>query len=42
VGEQPGVARGVSRRGELLLETAAGTLPISGGELSLRLEKVTP
>jgi BirA family biotin operon repressor/biotin-[acetyl-CoA-carboxylase] ligase len=42
VGEQPGVARGVSPRGELLLETGAGTLPISGGELSLRLEKVTP
>jgi BirA family biotin operon repressor/biotin-[acetyl-CoA-carboxylase] ligase len=42
VGEQPGIARGVSPRGELLLETAAGTLPISGGELSLRLEKVTP
>lgn len=38
VGEQRGVARGVSRRGELLLETAAGLLPVSGGELSLRLE----
>jgi BirA family transcriptional regulator, biotin operon repressor / biotin---[acetyl-CoA-carboxylase] ligase len=40
VGDQPGVARGVSPRGELLLETAAGVLPMSGGELSLRLEKV--
>jgi BirA family biotin operon repressor/biotin-[acetyl-CoA-carboxylase] ligase len=38
VGEQPGVARGVSARGELLLETAAGLVPVSGGELSLRLE----
>jgi len=38
VGEQPGIARGVSERGELLLETAAGLLPMSGGELSLRLE----
>jgi BirA family biotin operon repressor/biotin-[acetyl-CoA-carboxylase] ligase len=42
VGEQPGIARGVSPRGELQLETAAGILPVSGGELSLRLEKVTP
>ncbi|MBI3348938.1 MAG: biotin--[acetyl-CoA-carboxylase] ligase [Burkholderiales bacterium] len=39
VGEQPGIARGVSPRGELLLETAAGLLTLSGGELSLRLEK---
>lgn len=38
VGEQPGIARGVSARGELLLETAAGIAPVSGGELSLRLE----
>ena len=38
VGEQAGTARGVSPRGELLLETAAGLLPMSGGELSLRLE----
>lgn len=38
VGNQPGTARGVSARGELLLETAAGVLPVSGGELSLRLE----
>lgn len=38
VGEQPGIARGISERGELLLETAAGTAPVSGGELSLRLE----
>jgi len=41
VGEQPGTARGVTARGELLLETAAGTLPISGGELSLRLENAS-
>ena len=39
VGEQVGVVRGVSACGELLLETAAGVVPISGGELSLRLEK---
>lgn len=39
VGEQPGIARGVSPRGELLLETAAGLRPMSGGELSLKLEK---
>lgn len=38
VGEQLGVARGVNARGELLLETDAGTLPVVGGELSLRLE----
>lgn len=38
VGEQAGTARGVSLRGELLLETAAGITPCSGGELSLRLE----
>lgn len=38
VGDQPGIARGVSARGELLLETAAGLQPISAGELSLRLE----
>jgi BirA family transcriptional regulator, biotin operon repressor / biotin---[acetyl-CoA-carboxylase] ligase len=38
VGDQPGIARGVSARGELLLETAAGTAPVSAGELSLRLE----
>ena len=38
VGDQPGTARGVSARGELLLETAAGIAPCSGGELSLRLE----
>ncbi len=38
VGDQPGIARGVSTRGELLLETTAGLLPMSGGELSLRLE----
>jgi len=38
VGEQPGIARGVTERGELLLETDAGIAPVSGGELSLRLE----
>ena len=38
VGEQTGVACGVNERGELLLETAAGLLTCSGGELSLRLE----
>ena len=38
VGEQTGVACGVNDRGELLLETAAGLLTCSGGELSLRLE----
>lgn len=38
VGEQPGTARGVTARGELLLETAAGLAPVSAGELSLRLE----
>ena len=43
VGEQAGIARGVSARGELLLETAAGVQPVSGGEVSLRLvQKVTP
>lgn len=38
VGEQTGVARGVSTRGELLLDTDTGLCPISAGELSLRLE----
>lgn len=38
VGEQAGIARGVSARGELLLQTAAGVNAVSGGELSLRLE----
>jgi BirA family biotin operon repressor/biotin-[acetyl-CoA-carboxylase] ligase len=38
VGEQTGIAHGVGPRGELLLDTAAGLLPMSGGELSLRLE----
>ena len=38
VGDQPGIARGVSARGELLLETATGIAPVSAGELSLRLE----
>jgi BirA family biotin operon repressor/biotin-[acetyl-CoA-carboxylase] ligase len=40
VGEQVGVARGVSTRGELLLDTATGIALVSGGELSLRLEPV--
>ena len=40
VGEQVGVARGVSTRGELLLDTDAGIALVSGGELSLRLEPV--
>ena len=40
VGGQSGTARGVSAHGELLLETPAGLLPCSGGELSLRLEEV--
>jgi BirA family biotin operon repressor/biotin-[acetyl-CoA-carboxylase] ligase len=38
VGEQSGVARGVSTRGELLLDTDNGLALISAGELSLRLE----
>lgn len=38
VGDQAGIARGVSTRGELLLDTAAGLAVISAGELSLRLE----
>lgn len=38
VGEQAGVARGVSARGELLLETPTGVQACHGGELSLRLE----
>ncbi|MFN3304184.1 MAG: biotin--[acetyl-CoA-carboxylase] ligase [Roseateles sp.] len=42
VGDQSGIARGVSARGELLLETLAGLAPVSAGELSLRLEKPTP
>lgn len=40
VGEQVGVARGVSTRGELLLDTATGIAFVSGGELSLRLAPV--
>lgn len=39
VGERPGIARGVTERGELLLETAAGLEVCVAGELSLRLEK---
>lgn len=38
VGELQGTARGVNARGELLLETAAGTVTAHGGELSLKLE----
>ncbi len=38
VGAQQGIARGVNARGELLLETDAGTAPVIGGEVSLRLE----
>ncbi|MDR7333109.1 biotin--[acetyl-CoA-carboxylase] ligase [Roseateles asaccharophilus] len=38
VGAQSGVARGVSLRGELLLQTADGLQAVSAGELSLRLE----
>jgi BirA family biotin operon repressor/biotin-[acetyl-CoA-carboxylase] ligase len=38
VGDLAGVARGVSARGELLLETPAGVQACHGGELSLRLE----
>jgi len=38
IGDKPGIARGVSGRGELLLDTGTGVLPMSGGELSLRLE----
>lgn len=41
VGDQTGLARGVSARGELMLETAFGVAPCSGGELSLRLDKET-
>lgn len=38
VGELAGTARGVSPRGELLLETPTGVQACHGGELSLRLE----
>lgn len=38
VGDQVGLARGVSARGELLLETPTGVQACHGGELSLRLE----
>ncbi|MCE4557421.1 biotin--[acetyl-CoA-carboxylase] ligase [Pelomonas cellulosilytica] len=38
VGEQPGIARGVTATGELLLETAEGLRTVSAGELSLKLE----
>lgn len=38
VGGQAGIARGVSERGELLLDTAAGMQAVSGGEVSLRWE----
>ena len=39
VGDQPGIARGVNLRGELLLQTEAGVQTCAAGELSLRLEK---
>jgi BirA family biotin operon repressor/biotin-[acetyl-CoA-carboxylase] ligase len=42
VGERTGIARGVSTGGELLLDTDAGIVPVSAGELSLRLENVSP
>jgi len=42
VGERTGVARGVSTSGELLLDSDAGIVPVSAGELSLRLENVSP
>lgn len=38
VGDVAGIARGVSARGELLLDTPAGAQTCHGGELSLRLE----
>jgi len=38
VGEQTGIARGVSTSGELLLDTDSGIAVITAGELSLRLE----
>ncbi|MFG6486391.1 biotin--[acetyl-CoA-carboxylase] ligase [Roseateles sp. BYS78W] len=38
VGEQTGIARGVSTSGELLLDTDSGMSIITAGELSLRLE----
>ncbi len=41
VGEASGIARGVSARGELLLERDGRTTPISAGELSLRIEEPT-
>ena len=42
VGEQTGVARGVSTSGELLLDTDSGIAIVSAGELSLRLENPSP
>ncbi len=36
-GNVEGISRGVSAQGELLLQTAQGLLPISGGEVSVRL-----
>ncbi len=42
VGDSVGIARGVTARGELLLDTAAGMQTISAGELSLRLQKGSP
>ncbi|RZJ07835.1 MAG: biotin--[acetyl-CoA-carboxylase] ligase [Rubrivivax sp.] len=37
IGDQAGVARGVSRRGELLLQTADGLQAVSAGELRLEI-----
>jgi len=42
VGGQVGVARGVSTQGELLLDTDDGIALVSTGEVSLRLENVSP
>jgi len=36
-GNLEGVAQGVSAQGELLVQTADGLLPVSGGEVSVRL-----
>jgi len=35
-----GIARGVSARGALLVETDAGIVPVSSGEVSVRLAPV--
>jgi len=36
-GNLEGVAQGVSAQGELLVQTADGLQPVSGGEVSVRL-----